>query len=67
VAAIPDPLRETEVGVVDALLAMEMLPETEPTDAGRKFAVMVAFCPALTLKGSENPLTVNAVDADAVN
>jgi hypothetical protein len=46
---------------------MEMLPETEPTDAGRKFAVMVAFCPALTLKGSENPLTVNAVDPDAAN
>jgi hypothetical protein len=46
---------------------MEIVPETEPTDTGRKFAVIVAFCPALTLKGSENPLTANAVDPDAVS
>jgi hypothetical protein len=66
-AAVPEPLRVTEVGEVDALLTMEILPEAEPTAAGRKFAVIVIFCPALTFKGSENPLTVNAVDPDAVN
>jgi hypothetical protein len=57
----------TEVGDVDALLAMETAPETEPTEAGRKFAVIVVFCPALMLMGRENPLTVNAVDPDAVS
>ena len=65
-AAIPEPLRATEVGELDALLAMEMVPETAPTDAGKKFAVTVVFCPALTLKGNDNPLSVNAVEPDAV-
>jgi len=66
VAATPEPLRATEVGVADALLTMEMLPEVAPTDAGRKFAMTVVFCPALTLKGGEYPPTVNAVEPDAV-
>jgi len=66
VAAIPEPLRETEVGVADALLTIETLPEAAPIDAGRKFAVIVAFWPGLTLIGSDSPPTVNAVEPDAV-
>jgi hypothetical protein len=66
VAATPDPLSATDVGVADALLTMEMLPEVGPTDAGKKFAMTVVFCPELTLKGSEYPPTVNAVEPDAV-
>jgi len=56
-----------EAGELVALLAMEMVPEAAPTDAGKKFAVTVVFCPALTLKGNENPLTVNAVEPDAAS
>ena len=66
VAAIPVPLRPTEVGEVGALLAIEMLPDTEPTDVGRKVTVIVVCFPAFTLKGSENPLTPNVADPDAV-
>ena len=65
-AAIPEPLRATEVGVADALLAIERLPEAVPIDAGRKFAMIVAFWPGLTLMGSDSPPTVNAAEPDAV-
>ena len=41
VAAIPVPLRLTEVGEVDALLAIEMLPDAPPTTVGRKTTVIV--------------------------
>ena len=41
VAAIPVPLRLTEVGEVGALLAIEMLPDTPPTTVGRKTTVIV--------------------------
>jgi hypothetical protein len=58
VAAIPVPLTLTEVGEVGALLTMEMLPDAAPIDVGRKATVIVACCPTLTFKGSENPLTV---------
>ena len=34
VAAIPEPVRATEVGEVGALLAIEMLPDTAPTAVG---------------------------------
>jgi hypothetical protein len=60
VAAIPEPLREIEVGEVGALLTIEMLPDAGATDAGANATVMVVFCPALTFNGSENPLTLNA-------
>jgi hypothetical protein len=66
VAAIPEPVRVTGMAEVDALLTMEMVPETAPTAAGRKLAVIVARCPALTFKGSENPLKANAVEPVAV-
>ena len=58
VAAIPAPLRPTEVGEVGALLTMEMLPVAAPTEVGRKATEIVVCCPALTFKGSENPLIV---------
>jgi hypothetical protein len=60
VAAIPVPLRLTEVGEVGALLTIEMLPDAEPTNVGRKATVIVVCCPAFTFKGSENPLALKA-------
>jgi len=66
VAAIPVPVSTTDVGEVGALLKMEMLPDTGPTAVARKATVIVVCCPALTLKGSEKPLTLNAADPDAV-
>jgi hypothetical protein len=66
VAAIPVPLRPTEVGEVGALLTIEMLPEAVPTEVGRKATVIVVCFPAFTLKGGENPLTLNVGDPDAV-
>ena len=51
VAAIPVPLRPTEVGEVGALLTMEMLPETAPTEVGRKATEIVVWFPAFTLNG----------------
>ena len=41
VAAIPVPLRPTDVGEVGALLTIEMLPDADPTTVGRKATVMV--------------------------
>jgi len=52
VAAIPEPLRPTDVGEVGALLTMERFPDTAPTAVGRKDTVIVVCCPALTLTGS---------------
>ena len=60
VAAIPVPLRPTEVGEVGALLTMEMLPEAAPTEVGRKATVTVVCFPAFTFNGSENPLVLKA-------
>jgi hypothetical protein len=60
VAAIPEPLREIEVGEVGALLTIEILPDAEPTTVGMNATVIVICCPAFTLRGSVNPLTVNA-------
>jgi len=60
VAAIPVPLRATEVGEVGALLTIEMLLADAPTEVGRKATVIVVCCPGFTFKGNENPLTVNA-------
>jgi len=64
VAAIPVPLSPTAVGEVGALLTIEMLPDTEPTDVGRNATVIVVCFPAFTFKGSENPLTLNEVEPD---
>ena len=58
VAAIPVPLRLTELGEVGALLTIEMLPDAEPATVGRKATVIVVCCPAFTVKGSEKPLTL---------
>ena len=41
VAAIPVPLRVTELGEVGALLTMETLPDAAPATVGRKVAVIV--------------------------
>lgn len=64
VAAIPVPLSPTEVGEVGALLTIEMLPDTRPADVGRNATVIVACCPAVTLKGRENPLVLNELEPD---
>jgi len=64
VATIPVPLRPTEVGEVDALLTIEMLPDAAPTEVGEKDTVIVVCCPAFTFKGSENPLTLNEPEPD---
>jgi hypothetical protein len=66
VAAIPVPLRPTEVGEVGALLTIEMLPDTVPTEVGRKATVIVVCCPAFTFRGSENPLTVKNAEPISV-
>lgn len=66
VAAIPVPVRATEVGEVGALLVIEMLPEAGPTAVGRKATVIVVCCPAFTLSGSVNPLTVKKADPVSV-
>ncbi len=60
IAAMPVPLRATEVGEVGALLTIEMLPDAEPITVGRKATVIVVCCPAFTFKGSKNPLTLKA-------
>lgn len=57
VAAIPVPLRATEVGEVGTLLTMEMLPDAGPVAVGRKVDVIVVCCPAVTFTGNEYPLT----------
>jgi len=64
VAAIPVPVSPTEVGEVGALLAIEMLPATAPTDVGRNATVIVVCCPAVTFKGRENPLVLNELEPD---
>jgi len=58
VAAIPVPVRATEVGEVGALLTTEMLPDAAPTNVGTKAAVTVVCCPAFKFKGSVKPLMV---------
>ena len=60
VAAIPVPVRPTAVGELGALLKIEMLPDTAPTEVGRKATVIMVCCPTLTFKGNENPLMPNA-------
>src|SRR5712672_2859160 len=71
VAAIPVPLRLTEVGEVAALLTIEMLPGAGPTAGATKTTVTVVCWPAPTFNGSENPLTLNpgpvAVNLENVN
>ena len=66
VAAIPAPVRPTEVGEVGALLAIEMLPDTVPTAVGRNTTVIVVCCPAFTFRGSENPLTLKKAEPVSV-
>jgi hypothetical protein len=64
VAAIPDPLRMTEVGEVGALLTMVIPPVTAPIDAGANFTVIVVCCPGFTFSGSVNPLTLKPGPVD---
>jgi hypothetical protein len=66
VAEIPVPIRATEVGELGALLTIEMFPDTVPTAVGWKTTVIVVCVPAFTLKGTENPLTLNSADPDLV-
>jgi len=66
IAAIPEPLRLTDVGEVGALLKMERLPDTEPTTVATNVTVMVVCCPAFTLNGSENPLTLKVEEGTLI-
>jgi hypothetical protein len=66
VAAMPEPLRPTEVGDVGALLAMDTFPDTVPTAVGRKAAVIVVCCPAFTLSGSVKPLTLKVAPVTVI-
>src|SRR5260370_35744597 len=45
---------------------MEMLPDAGPTKVGRKATVIVVCCPAFTLRGNVNPLTVKAAEPVSV-
>src|SRR5215470_8963963 len=65
VAATAVPFRLTDVGELGALLTIEMLPEAAPAAVGAKAALMVVCWPALTLSGSEEPLTLKGAP-DAV-
>ena len=65
-AAIPVPLRLTEVGEVGALLTIETLPDAAPTNVGRKPAVIVVCCPAFKLKGRVKPLMLKPEPATVI-
>jgi hypothetical protein len=67
IAAIPVPLSVTGGGELGALLAMETLPDTAPTEVGRKVTEIVVCCPAFTFKGNVNPLTVKKAEPVSVN
>src|SRR5713101_140349 len=45
---------------------MDMLPDTVATEVGRKATVIVVCCPAFTLRGNVNPLTVKAAEPVSV-
>jgi hypothetical protein len=66
IAAIPVPLSATGGGELGALLAMETLPDTVPTEVGRKVTVIVVCCPAFTFKGNVNPPTVKKAEPVSV-
>jgi hypothetical protein len=66
VAAIPVPLRLTEVGEVGALLTIEMLPVAGPATVGRKANVIVVCCPAFKFNGNVKPLTLKAEPDSAI-
>jgi hypothetical protein len=66
IAAIPVPLSATGGGELEALLTMETLPDTAPTEVGRKVTVIVVCCPAFTFKGNVNPLTVKKAEPVSV-
>ena len=66
IAAIPVPLSVIGGGELGALLAMETLPDTAPTEVGRKVTVIVVCCPAFTFNGNVNPLTVKKAEPVSV-
>lgn len=47
------------VGELEALLVIERLPDALPAEVGEKETVTVVWWPALRLRGSETPLTLN--------
>ena len=53
------------IGVLEALLVMEMLPEALPVEVGEKETVTVVWWPGPRLIGSENPLTLNCAPVRA--
>lgn len=60
VAAVPVPLRETEVGDPGALLVIEMPPVRVPAVVGANKTLKVAVPPALILAGRLMPVTLKA-------
>ena len=50
VAAIPVPVRPTEVGEVGALLTIDRLPEVAPTELGTNVTVDRGLCPCIHIQ-----------------
>jgi hypothetical protein len=63
---IPIPVKETEIGELEALLVIERLPEIVPSEAGEKLTVSVDELPALIVAGNVIPLSENAEPATEV-
>jgi hypothetical protein len=58
VAVAPVPESDNVVGVFEALLATDTLPDTVPAAVGANFTWKVALCPAATVIGNVRPLTL---------
>jgi hypothetical protein len=58
--AMPDPVRVSSVGVLAALLLIEIVPDAAPLARGVKVRVNDALWPAAITVGSENPPMLNS-------
>jgi hypothetical protein len=65
VAAIPTPVSETVLGVLEASLATDTLPDKAPAVLGVKMTLKVACLPASIVRGSEMPVIVTPAAVDA--
>ena len=65
VAAIPTPLKETVLGVLEASLTTETLPDRAPAVLGVKMTLNVACLPAAMVRGNETPVIVTPAAVDA--
>ena len=65
VAAIPTPLRETVLGVLEASLTTDTLPDRAPAVLGVKITLKVACFPAAMVRGKETPVIEIPAAVDA--